>query len=156
MAVRFAYQSADGVAIVVAAPKADLERVLGRLTEDQYRRHVVERSIPAGHKYIELKDDWTPPDDRTFRGAWTLDGKAVTVDMPKARKLFLDRVREARVRKLEALDNEWMKATGQGRAADAVYVETERQALRDLPQTLNVDAASTTEALKALWPRELT
>jgi hypothetical protein len=152
--MRFAYETKDGgVAIVTAAAKADLERVLGRLTDQQYRDHVIERSIPKGVKWTELKDGWVQPSDRSFRDAWKLTNSVVALDMPKARGVFMGRVRKARAEKLDALDKEWMKATGQGKGADEV--EAKRQNLRDLPQTLNVDEAFTAEALQALWPDEL-
>jgi hypothetical protein len=150
--MRLAYKTPDGVAIVHAAAKRDLERALGPLTERQYREHVISRSVPTGVVYAVLPADWTPPGDRTYRGAWDLAGGVVALDMPKARGIFMERVRKARNAMLDDLDREWMKAQGQGKAQEAKQVDDERQALRDLPQTIKVDEAFTVEALTALWP----
>jgi len=92
------------------------------------------------------------PTDRTFRNALRDRGGKLEVDMPEARKIHLDRIRVARVAKLTELDGEWMRATGQGKKAEADAVEVQRQKLRDLPATLGAEAARTPEELKALWP----
>jgi hypothetical protein len=95
------------------------------------------------------------PADRTYRNAWRSDGTHVYHDMPHARTLHLDLVRQARLEKLGELDRAWMRATGQGDVEAAAAVEAERQVLRDLPVTLAVDTANTIEELSALWPKEL-
>lgn len=152
--MKFVYTKPDGgVAIVSAAPKADLERVLGPMTRAQYRQHVIERSIPKGVEYRELPDDWVAP-DRAFRNAWIAEGSAVSVDMGKARQIHMGRVRWARDKKLEAMDREWMAATNN--PAKAVVIEAVRQVLRDIPQTFDLSGAATPEELKTLWPEELT
>jgi hypothetical protein len=89
MAIKYAYTRPDGgVSIVHAAPKEHIERVLGPLTDEAYEAHVVERSIPADATNVtKLPDDWTPPDDRTFRDAWKHDKGKVVVDFEKAKKV---------------------------------------------------------------------
>ena len=95
------------------------------------------------------------PQDRTYRNAWRHDGEQVVHDMPHARRLHLDLVRQARLEQLGRLDRDWMRATGQGKQADAATIEAARQALRDAPATLDVDAATTVDELKARWPEGL-
>jgi hypothetical protein len=89
MSLRYAYTRPDGgVSIVNAAPKAGLERVLGPLTDEQYKAHVLERSIPADATDVtELPVDWSPPEDRTFRDAWKNDKGNVTVDLARAKAI---------------------------------------------------------------------
>lgn len=108
--------------------------------------------IPAGVPYREIDD---VPVSRTFRNAWTLAGEAVAVDMPKAREIHLKSIREARLPLLAELDREWMKAMGQKRDKDAEAIEAKRQALRDLPATVNLDRFTTADELEAFWPRAL-
>ena len=108
MTLRFAYRTADGgMAIVAAVPREALAPLIGRLDEktgvfelsdDDYRAHVIERSIPPdANDVTELPDGWQPPEDRTFRNAWTLgEGGKVTVDMDKAREVWRARMRKAR------------------------------------------------------------
>ena len=107
---------------------------------------------PVSYKIVR-RDEL--PTDRTYRDAWEHDGIKVQHNMPKARAIHLAHLRQARVDKLGALDAEWMKATGQNKKQDADAIEAQRQALRDLPTTLALDAATTVEALKALWPEGL-
>jgi hypothetical protein len=103
----------------------------------------------AGWRFIDPK---TLPADREFRNAWVDDGRAITHDMDKARALCIERLRLARNEKLDALDKDWMRASGQKDQAEADAVEAERQVLRDFPADIAaaLDAAATVEDLKAI------
>jgi len=92
------------------------------------------------------------PTDREFRNAWSDDGRAIGHDMSKARGLHLERLRADRVPRLEALDREWSRATGQKRTAEATRIEAERQALRDMPTRVQpaLDAAQTIGDLRTV------
>ena len=121
---------------------------------------------PVNYKIVDAAE---VPTDRTYRNAWTHDGKDFGHDMAKAREIHLDLVRNARADALGALDRDYTKLSGQALAADAIAdkavkdaklaeaaaVEAKRQALRDAPQTLDVESAATIEELKALWPADL-
>jgi hypothetical protein len=89
MSLKYAYTTPDGgVAIVHAAPKEQLERVLGPMTDAQYEAHVRQRSIPDDATDVQkLPDGWTPPDDRTFRDAWKNDKGKVSVDLNRAKAI---------------------------------------------------------------------
>ena len=92
------------------------------------------------------------PQDRTFRNAWKPD---LTVDMAKARDIWRDKMRRARAPKLAELDIEYQRAD---EAADVVRkrdVARRKQALRDVTKDPRIEAASTPEALKAVWPEGL-
>lgn len=96
------------------------------------------------------------PADRTFRGAWIHGGAGrVTIDMDKARPIQMDRIRAARDVRLRALDIETGKAVGKGDAAAAADIEARKQALRDIPQTVDLSKAVTPDDLKAIWPEGL-
>jgi hypothetical protein len=165
MTLRFAYRTRDGgLAIVIAAPKENLAPLLGRLDEEtglyelsdeDYRAHVVERSIPPeASEVTELPDDWQPPEDRTFRNAWSLGkGGKVTVDMKKASEVWKDRMRKARAPLLAALDVEMSRAFKDGARQDEI--EARRQALRDVTAHPAIDKAKMPDQLKAVWPEAL-
>lgn len=102
---------------------------------------------PTGYRVVRESD---LPGDRSYREAWRDTGTVIDHDMVRAREIHLARVRVARVERLSELDNEWMRATGQGDRPAADAVEAERQRLRDLPTTLGVEACNTVEELKAL------
>lgn len=95
------------------------------------------------------------PADRTFRNAWEHGGDKVAVNMDRARTIHLDRIREVRNAALVALDVETMKAVGKGDPEVLGTVEAQKQALRDIPQVLDLTVAQTPDELKAIWPEEL-
>lgn len=96
------------------------------------------------------------PSNRSFRDAWDfeMDG-AISVDMPKAREIHLQRIREARNAKLEALDVETLKAIGAGDDTRRQEVEGIKQQLRDIPEEINLDQYQTPDELQAFWPELL-
>jgi len=72
--MKFAYTSVDGrVSIVHAAPRQNLEKLLGPMTDAHYEQHVRARSIPEDAKDVtRLPDDWKPPSGRDKRDKWRL------------------------------------------------------------------------------------
>lgn len=156
MSLRFARKRPDGgVAIITAAPKEHLERLLGPMTDAQYRDHVLDRNGITEGDVVELPDAEAVPDDRTFRDAWSLNGRGVEVDMGKARDIHMGRIRRARDAKLSALDVLWMRASARKDDTAADAIEADRQKLRDIPQTFGLGGAASPKELKALWPKEL-
>ena len=98
-------------------------------------------------RFIELSE---VPQDRTYRNAWKDDGQRIAHDMTKAREIHRDHIRKARKAALAELDGRWMRATGQGDNKRADLTEAERQKWRDAPEDARIEAAQTTEELKAL------
>jgi hypothetical protein len=56
--------------IVHPVPKANIEKLLGPLTDDEYRNHIYEKSIPTNAKNVREIEDSEIPNNRTFRNAW--------------------------------------------------------------------------------------
>ena len=95
----------------------------------------------------------TPGQPKPFHMAWRHAGNGqIVVDMPAARALKMGRIRKERQRRFPSLDAEWMKAMGQGDSAMAATIEAKRQHLRDLPQTVGLEAIATPEALAGFQP----
>jgi hypothetical protein len=92
------------------------------------------------------------PKDRTYRNALQHTDQGFHHDLEKAKALHLDKIRRARTAQLGELDKDWMRATGQGKKQEADAIEAQRQALRDAPQTVNLDTVTTIEELKLAWP----
>lgn len=92
------------------------------------------------------------PADRTFRNAWRDDGATVKPDMPAARDIHMDRIRRVRDAELKRLDIDFMRAVEAGDQAGQRAIATEKQRLRDLPDTFDLNACATPEELKARWP----
>jgi hypothetical protein len=100
--------------------------------------------------------DYTLPAERTFRDAWEADADAgiISVDMAAARDIWRDKIRQARIEPLEALDTAFMKALETG--ADTTQITADKQALRDAPTDSAIDTATTPEELAAVQPAGLT
>jgi hypothetical protein len=100
--------------------------------------------------------DYTLPVERTFRNAWEADANAgiISVDMAAARDIWRDKIRLARTEPLAALDTAFMKAQETG--ADTTQIVADKQALRDAPTHVDIDAATTPAELAAVQPAGLT
>ena len=97
----------------------------------------------------------TVPNNRDFRGAWSLSGNVISEDLTKAKEIFKDKVREVRNPKLTALDADYMKALEDGDTAAQSAIATVKQALRDAPSASAIDAATDMAGLKAAWDASL-
>lgn len=100
-------------------------------------------------RFVEAADI---PTDRTFRNAWEDTGAKIQPNMPKARSIHRDRIRELRKPKLEALDAAYLRADEIGDIALKASISLKKQALRDAPQYTAIDAATTPEELKVAVP----
>ena len=98
-------------------------------------------------------------EDRYFRDAvrWddTLDCKCCC-DMPIARGIHMDRIRVVRNKELATKDITFMRAVEAGDTDAQATIGTEKQTLRDIPQTFDLTTDNDTpEELRAKWPTEL-
>ncbi len=101
--------------------------------------------------------EWEVPAERTFREAWEatgVDTGVIGVNMAAARDIWRDKIRQARIEPLAALDTAFMKAQETG--ADTTQIVADKQALRDAPTDAAIDAATTPEELAAVQPAGLT
>lgn len=96
--------------------------------------------------------DYTIPAERTFRDGWgaNADTGVISVNMAKAKDIWRDKIRAARIEPLAALDTAYMKALETG--ADTTSIIAQKQALRDAPAHADIDAATTPDELKAVQP----
>lgn len=96
--------------------------------------------------------DYTVPTERTFRGAWEANAGTgiISVDMSAARDIWREKIRQARIEPLAALDTVFMKALETG--ADTAQITTDKQTLRDAPSLATIDAATTPAELTAIQP----
>lgn len=129
-------------------------------TEDQFVERVRQKDVPSDAKTVILveEEDLPPrmdPKTKHLRNAWRISGRKVVVDMPAAREIHMNRIRQSRDRHLDSLDREHTKALGRKRQADADAIEAQRETLRNIPQTFDLTKAKTPEALADLWPAGL-
>jgi phosphotransferase system IIA component len=72
---------------------------------------------------------------------------AITIDIPKAKEVWKDKIRVKRTNALAKLDIDYMRANESGE--DTTSIVADKQTLRDLPS--QVDTATTTDEIKAVW-----
>lgn len=145
------YQDADDNAVIVH-PSPSLIARMGGI--DAAIAHMQSRAdcVPPTATSVSVRGKAEIPMDWTFRGAWKPD---LTVDMPKAREIHMNRIRVARDEALIEADAEVKKAEDAGDATKLAAERAKRQTLRDIPQTFDLSGAKDPEELKALWPAEL-
>ena len=75
------------------------------------------------------------------------------IDMAKAREIHKTNIRIARKPKLLELDVEFAKAQETG--ANTTDIVAKKNALRDAPADSGIDAAKSTDELKAQWKTDI-
>lgn len=149
MKVRIFQKDDGGVAIIHAAPKSRRKDE----TEEQWLARVFTKATPEGAVFVDV-DKSEIPSERTFRNAWIKNGKSITVDMPKAKEIQIERWRIARKPLLEKLDVEYMIALEQENGVRMSEIKAKKQALRDVTKT-DLSKIATPEELKTVWPEIL-
>ena len=105
------------------------------------------KDVPDGvTSYIV--DHSSLPTDTDFQNAWVYKDGSVQVDLAKAKEVHKEYIRRERQEKLAALDIEFQQALETG---DTSAVVAKKQALRDAPADSAIDAATSTDQLKAQW-----
>ncbi len=125
--------------------------------ERQTLVNLIRDVVPAGapHQVLPIDD---LPDDGEFSAVWVYapdDDPPLRVDMSDARTVWRNRIRRARTKLFPALDVAYMRALETGDHAQIQEVVARKQALRDLPADPEIEHATTTEALRALWPGDV-
>ena len=129
-------------------------------SDDELLAFVLNRDLLIHPNYrpgipYELVDEEDWPTDHTFVDAWQCTAGKITTNMPKARLIHMDRIRQVRDLELRSRDVPFMKALEAGDTVEQNRIAAEKQALRDIPQTLSLSGARTPTQLKALWPPDL-
>lgn len=117
--------------------------------------------------FVIKKDDATGADlpnerageSRKFRNCWRWDGAKIETDLPLARAEIMVAVRAERNERINATDGMQLRANEIGSAQDKTDWNDHRQALRDVPATVQgeVDVLTTAADLEAhavSWPTE--
>jgi hypothetical protein len=125
-----------GLSVVIAAPKADIEKVLGPISQEHYENLVWLQSVPAGAINARVVSDSDIPANREFRNAWAdvSESTTVDVDLAKAKEIKLAALRQLRNERLDALDKDFILALEKGE--DLSNIKTKKQALRDATEPL--------------------
>lgn len=95
------------------------------------------------------------PSDRSFRGAWKINGTVISEDLAAAKDIFKDKIREVRKPLLEAEDVVYMKALEVDDSSAKAASVTKKTALRNAPAASAITNATTIAELKAAWDSDL-
>lgn len=79
----------------------------------------------------------------------------VVINMQKARAIHMDSIRAVRDKELAALDIAYLRAIEDGDLDAQAMIAADKQMLRDLPETFNLNKVSTPAELSGLWPDRL-
>jgi hypothetical protein len=78
----------------------------------------------------------------------------VTIDIAKAKEIWRNKIREARTAEFKTLDVEYQRADEISDVDAKAAIVAKKNVLRDAPNDPAIDAATTTEELKKVWPFE--
>lgn len=139
--------------IIYVDPEGNLCVVVPAPSWNGTIKELAEKDVPQGLAY-KIVNENEIPSDRTFRGAWVMDGSTVSHDMKKAREIKRNMMREERKSKFIALDNEINKelvtAITTGDNTLILELERKRKILRDAPAMPEIDNAENIKQLSAI------
>lgn len=125
-------------------------------SELDFAQRIAAKDVPQDTSAVMIEAHQLPP-HRHFRDAWKVNATASGVDhdMAKARNIHKAKLRIARAPALSNLDVAYSKADESGDSTLKSQVASQKQALRDLPESAAIESAATPEDLMALWPSSL-
>ena len=134
---RIVYVRDDGgISIIIPAPEAASQEE----TEDQFVSRIAAKDVPPGKSFFIVDAASIP--SRRFRNSWESQANTVTVMMSPARQQRINEVRAERLSLLAEADTELARLQDTGGSTAAINnVRQYRQALRNLPQTIQADPA---------------
>jgi len=124
----------------------------GGCTPDEAFALMIGKDVPTDATEVRIIDVNEIPIDRTFRNALKPD---LSHDLPKARDIWRQNMRNARAPKLAVLDVEYQRADETSDVATKQRVAASKQALRDVTSDPRIEAAKSCSELKAIWPPDL-
>lgn len=97
----------------------------------------------------------TVPENRKFRDAWTLSGDVISIDIEKAKDIWKDKMRAARVARFTELDAQFFLALENGDDTKKAEITAKKQLLRNVTTLSSLTNATTVEEIEAVWPSYL-
>jgi hypothetical protein len=123
-----------------------------QMTEAQAEARALAKDVPASATNVQIVEPSAIPTDRSFRNAWEQSGAAIVHSMAKCRALWRQKMREHRAERWPVWDAAYLQADEQGDLVRKTQLAAKRQQLRDVTAHPNIDAATTPDELKLVWP----
>lgn len=130
-----------------------LHRQFQKTVRDEYpsAKRILNPVMPDGQSF-------TPGARKIYYEAWRSDGAGnVMIDLPVARGIRMVDIRAERNRRLDDSDREWARLSEVGTPEQQAAHSAYRQALRDVPQSIDldeIDTAGNLEAFQPAWPEQ--
>lgn len=128
-----------------------LDYIQADMSDEQKQQHIQRMiaSFEPGTVYVGEGD---PPSNRRFRSCWSHGTSGVVVDMAKARAQRMEEIRIERNSLLKKTDVDLLVSQERGTEKEIQDIKTVRQALRDLPQSIDLSLVATPEQLESFTP----
>ena len=149
---------ADWQARLAVATRWASALAFGGLTEQQALELIRDRDGPSDRVRTEIVEvSAIVAQDRYFRKGWEcpVASTQIVCNMVKARQIHMDNIRLVRDRELVKLDVLWLQAQETANLIEQQRIVTEKQRLRDIPQTFDLSGYVSPATLKAAWPTAL-
>ena len=98
--------------------------------------------LPVSAVNAQIMSDAVIPTDRTFRNAWRQAVGLINHDLPSARVIAQEKVREARIPRFAHWDALWTKAQEDNDIVAMATIRANRQKLRDAPADARIANAA--------------
>ena len=147
--IKIAITLQDDSLIIKSLVTNDYAGIVKEATPEYINSEILKSNLDAKSWRIIQDSDIIP--DRTFRNAWKDLGHKLDVDMPKAREIHREHLRQARGDLLAQLDTEYLKADENNDNAKKQEIKQKKQFLRDITQHPAIETAQTPEELKNVW-----
>jgi len=112
---------------------------------------IAKKNVPEGRAW-EIIDSSEIPTDYNFRNSW---GQNFNIDLGKAKEVLMEKIRGTRDKQLSELDLPKTIAEEKGDKKELKRIIKQKNKLRDLPPTINLDQFKTIQELQKFWPEEL-
>jgi len=152
MQYRLVYEGPDGICKIVV-PDEKFQQI--RENTDQAILRLRNAAIPDVVEFLAVKPDLIP-EDLTFREAWKKGDihEPIKIDFQKAVAIHRQRLKEAALRKIEQLEQEYPAAVKRDNKAEQVAIRRTQEALKKFHEA-NLTHCKTIHDLKYAIPREL-
>lgn len=127
-----------GISILSVSSKEDIERILGPISDEEYTKHVLEKSVPKGAINPRVIDDNGIPESREFRDAWSdvTPEAVIDIDLSKAKDIQLKKLRDERDKELLKTDTDYLAAVANDDAVSFSSIKEKKKKLRDATEAL--------------------
>jgi hypothetical protein len=138
------------------APKEDVEKLLGPLTDQEFDNHCWERSVPPhviNPRWITLEEFPKEDSIEEFFDAWEDNGERIIINLEKAKNLQLEKVRIQRNTLLkEKYDSLLNRANEIGTPDEVNSIKIIKQKLRDITNPLKILKPISLEQIRNATP----